>query len=619
MTLNKTDKILVICESPNKVKTISAILKKSGYTKAVVVASVGHIMALGNGGSAYNSGVFPEQNFKMNLEIAEGKKKVVDNIKLHAKNSDKIFIMTDGDREGEVISWSLIKFCKLPEKICFRAITHEITPKAVIAALENPVPFNNNLVNAGLSRMMSDKLIGFGLSPLGKKYIGAKSIGRCQSVGLKLITDRETEIQNFIPEMYFNLYLNFVKNNQEFKAKYLGYKDELINKFTKQADVDAVVVNCKNTPYVVKEIKKINHKESPKPPFCTASFQQEAANKLGLSVKNAMVCAQKLFEGIDINGEHIGLITYHRSDSTEFAPEFLPELEQFIKNTFGKNEYKGPRKNKKKATDQDGHEAIRVVDLEMTPEELEKHLSNNLLIKVYKLIWQRTVASAMADAIISETAYIIDNNGHKFSLSSNELTNAGYKAAYEFDDNQKLNFTETFIVGEVLENSELEVLKKFTQPKARYTEASLVKELQQREIGRPSTYATIVETILSPTRGYATLEEKKITPTDRGIQLAEYCNRAFPSLINLNYTKEMEKTLDDIANGKVDYLDYMSNFYKNLKNVIDNTDEVGLTSEATEKICPKCNSSMVMRRSRFGKLFYGCSNYPKCNGIIGIN
>ena len=401
MTLNKTDKILVICESPNKVKTISAILKKSGYTKAVVVASVGHIMALGNGGSAYNSGVFPEQNFKMNLEIAEGKKKVVDNIKLHAKNSDKIFIMTDGDREGEVISWSLIKFCKLPEKICFRAITHEITPKAVIAALENPVPFNNNLVNAGLSRMMSDKLIGFGLSPLGKKYIGAKSIGRCQSVGLKLITDRETEIQNFIPEMYFNLYLNFVKNNQEFKAKYVGYKDELINKFTKQADVDAVVVNCKNTPYVIEEIKKINHKESPKPPFCTASFQQEAANKLGLSVKNAMVCAQKLFEGIDINGEHVGLITYHRSDSTEFAPEFLPELEQFIKNTFGKNEYKGPRKNKKKATDQDGHEAIRVVDLEMTPEELLEKLAKAAAVKGYHLHADRDFCLGTAESLIA--------------------------------------------------------------------------------------------------------------------------------------------------------------------------------------------------------------------------
>ena len=619
MNLNKDEKILVICESPNKVKTISAILKNAGYSKAVVMASVGHIMALSNGGPAYNSGIFPDQNFKMNLEIAEGKKKVVDDLKTRVKNSDKIFIMTDGDREGEVISWSLIKFCKIPEDKCFRAITHEITPKAVTSALENPVPFNTNLVNAGLSRMMSDKLIGFGLSPLGKKYIGAKSIGRCQSVGLKLITDRETEIQNFIPELYFNLYLNFTKNDKSFKAKYVGFKEESIDKFTKQADVDSVVVNCKNTPYVVEDIKKINHKESPKLPFCTATFQQEAANKLGLSVKNAMSCAQKLFEGIDINGEHLGLITYHRSDSTEFAAEFLPELEQYVKATFGPSEYKGPRKSKKKATDQDGHEAIRVVNLQITPEELEKYLSNNLLIKVYKLIWQRTVASVMPDATISETAYIINNNHHKFILSSNELTKAGYKAVYEFEDNQKLNFAESFIIGEVLENTELEIAKKFTQPKPRYTEASLVKELQQQEIGRPSTYATIVETILSPTRGYATLEDKKITPTDRGIQLAEYCNRAFPSLINLNYTKEMEKNLDAIATGKIDYLDYMSNFYKNLKTVIDNTDEVGLAPESSEKVCPKCSSSMVMRRSRFGKLFYGCSNYPKCNGIIGIN
>lgn len=615
---NKTDKLLIIVESPNKVKTISSILKNAGYKNTTVMASVGHIMALGNGGTAFNSGISPDKNFKMNLAVPDDKKKTVNDITMQVNKADKIFLMTDGDREGEIISWSLIKFCKIPLEKCYRAITHEITQKAIIDAIENPVSFNDNLVNAGLARMMIDKLIGYGLSPLGKKYIGAKSIGRCQSVGLKLVSDRENEILNFIPELYFNLYLTFTKNGKDFRAKYYAYNDEIVEKFTKQEDVNAVVINCQKADYVIESIDKIVHKESPKPPFCTATFQQEAANKLGLRVKDAMSCAQKLFEGISIAGEHKGLITYMRTDSTELAPEFLPELKQFIENSYGKK-YIGPRKSKKKGTDQDGHEALRVVDLDMTPDKLATYINNTLLVKVYKLIWQRTVASAMPNATITETLYTINNNGHKFRLSSNELIDAGYRAVYEFEDNQILGCSETFTIGEVLENANLESVKKFTQPKTRYTEASLVKELQQREIGRPSTYASIVETILSPTRGYAKLDEKHIVPTDRGMQLAEYCNRAFPTLINLNYTKEMEESLDKIASGKTVLLDYMDIFYNNLKDIIASTSETGIATEMPEKVCPNCGSPMVVRRSRFGKLFYGCSKYPKCRGIIGID
>ena len=616
---NLTEKCLIVVESPNKVKTISSILKKAGYVNTTVMASVGHIMALGNGGPAYNSGIYPKQKFRMNLTIPEDKQKVVNGIATQAKNVDKIFIMTDGDREGEIIAWSIIKFCKLPEEKCFRAITHEITPKALIEAIEHPVAFNDNLVNAGLTRMMIDKLIGYGLSPLGKKYIGAKSIGRCQSVGLKLISDREAEIANFIPEIYYDLYLNFVKDNLPYRAKYAGYKDETIEHFTKQADVDAVVSNCSATPFIVENIDKIEHQEAPKLPFCTASFQQEAASKLGLRVKDAMSCAQKLFEGINIDGEHKGLITYMRTDSTEIAAEFIPELKQFIKDTYGSDKYVGPKKSKKKATDQDGHEALRVSDVNLTPDILAAHINNNLLLKVYKLIWQRTVASVMSNAVIGETVYTINNNGHKFTLSNKELLYAGYKAVYEFEENQNLSTPVSLQLSEQLEQTNLEIAKKFTKPRARYTEASLVKELQQREIGRPSTYASIVETILSPTRGYAKLEEKHIVPTDRGMQLAEYCNRSFPTLINLNYTKEMEETLDKIAAGKTMWLDYMEVFYGNLKELIDSISETGIAPEMPEKECPNCGNPMVVRRSRFGKLFYGCSTYPKCNGIVGID
>lgn len=616
----KKDKILIIVESPNKVKTISTILKNSGYTNAIVVASVGHIMKLADGGPAWNSGIYPKQQFKMNLVVADGKQKVVDNIKRQAKIADKIYIGTDQDREGFVIGWSLIKFCELPIEKCFRIVMHEITPKAVIHAIENPVPFDDNLVNAGLTRMMIDKLIGYGLSPLGKKYLGTKSIGRCQSVGLKLVADREKEILNFIPEMYFNLYLNFTKNKAQFKAKYLGYKDEVVEKFIKQADVDAVINNCKDGIYTIENTKVIKHQESAKPPFCTATFQQEAATKLGLRVKDAMSCAQKLFEGININGEHIGLITYMRTDSTEFAPEFIPTLKSFIETTYGADKYAGPRKGKRTETDQDGHEALRVTDPSMTPTKLEGFVDNALLVKVYKLIWQRTIASAMPNAIISETVYTINNNDHKFTLSSKELIKAGYKEVYEFDDGVDLSDIPSFTIGETLENHELETVKKFTQPKARYTEASLVKELQQRGIGRPSTYVTIVETILSPTRGYAKLEDKHIVPTDRGIQLAEYCDRSFPTLINLNYTKQLEEQLDRIASGNLDLVDYMNSFYKHLTEVITNTGELGLAADLKEeKTCPECGGPMVIRRSRFGKLFHGCSSFPRCRGVISID
>ena len=367
-------------------------------------------------------------------------------------------------------------------------------------------------------------------------------------------------------------------------------------------------------------MESINHKESPKPPFCTATFQQEASSKLGLKIKDAMSCAQRLFEGISVNGEHVGLISYIRTDSTDSAPEFIHELKAFITTTYGADKYKSPRKSKSKATDQNGHEALRATDLTMTPDKLAGYVSNELLVKVYKLIWQRTIAAAMPNAIIAETLYTINNNGHKFKLSSKILVDAGYRLVYDYEDSQILGCDENFTIGEVLENAELESVQKFTQPKPRFSEASLVKELERLSIGRPSTYASIVETVLSPTRGYAKLEEKCIVPTDRGMQLADYCDRSFTTLININYTKQMEESLDKIASGELDLLDYMACFYKHLTDVISNTSEIGLAADLTEeKVCPDCGGPMAIRRSRFGKLFYGCAAYPKCRGIIGID
>ncbi len=608
------EKFLVIVESPNKVKTVSNILKKAGYEKAIVMASVGHIMELQNGGPCFNSGIYPKEEFKMNLKVAEDKTKVVNNLKTAVKTVDKVFLMTDGDREGEVISWSLIKFLKLKEGSYFRAITHEITPKAIIHALENPVELDMNLVEAGLVRMRLDKMIGFGLSPVAKRYIGAKSVGRCQSVGLALVCERENEITNFVPELYYELFLNFKKEDIHYpQAKYIGTANEPKDKFSTEEEVNKVIKACTGA-YIIQSIQNKVRKESPKPPFCTATFQQEAANKLGLKVKDAMSCAQKLYEGISVEGEHLGLITYMRTDDTEYSPEFIPELKSFIEATFGPDIYTAPRKGKKSGNEQNGHEALRVVDPTMTPEKLAEHLKNDLLVKVYKLIWQRTIASAMPDALYNETIYTIENNGHLFRFSNKTLESPGYLTIYNKASVEAQQ--ELLTENEELIDTNLSYYTLTTHPKPRYTEAALIKELQAREIGRPSTYATIVETILSAQRGYSELQEKEIVPTERGSQLASFLNRAFSEIINLNYTRDMEKSLDLIAEGKLSWLDFMNAFYSDLLRNIEANKEAETPLDAETKECPLCGAPMAIRRSRFGKLFWGCTKYPKCTGIV---
>ncbi len=612
--MNKTDNILVIVESPHKAKVISKILKDAGYTKARVVASVGHILTLGDGNKkAFNSGIYPDDNFRMNLKIADDKYKVVEEIKTQVKWADKIYIAADNDRSGEFIAWSLLEYINIPRASAARMVMHEITPKAVLYALENPIAFDDALVSAEKARQCTDKLLGYGLSPAAKKHLGCRSVGRCQSVGLMLVADRENEILDFIPEKYFNLYLNFVKNGKEFKAKYVGYKNEKYDKIKNISEIKTIKYHCENSEYVIEDISQTKRNESPKPPFCTATFQQEASSRLGLKVKDAMSIAQKLYEA--------GKISYMRTDDTDMSPEFLSELKAYVEATYGKTSYKGPRA--KKATGiitQNGHECLRITDPELTPELFAQTETNNLAVKVYTLVWQRTIAAVMPNAVYSETTNTINNNDHKFILTEKVLIEPGFRAIYSYRDDADEVITEAFKVGEVLENTKLEEVAKETTPPPRFTEASLVKELQTKNIGRPSTYATIVETILSPTRGYATLEDKQIVPTSRGLQLAAYCKRAFPKLINLNYTKAMEEQLDLIASGKLDWLTYMNSFYTDLVETIEANQETGLADDLKEeKLCPNCNSVMVVRRSRFGKLFYGCPQFPRCRGIISID
>lgn len=633
----QAQRVLLIVESPNKTSHISQYLKKAGYTNVNVMASVGHISGIKDGGNYWNTGIDPQNGFTMDLAISDNKYDIVNRLKEKAKDADLVYLGTDGDNEGAQIAWSLIKFLDIPENKCRRFITHEITPKAVVQAFENPVPMDTLNAMAAQARMALDKIVGYRLSPIAKTYVGARSVGRCQSAGLKLIVDREKEIRNFIPEKYFDLYVAFAKNGTEFRAKYVGTPNTQIDHLASQDQVDAVVAACTGD-YVISDIAKREKTESPKPPFCTATFQQEAAGKLGLSVKDAMSCAQKLFE--------TGKITYMRTDDTSMSPEFISTLKPYIEATYGKQQYNEPKKGKKQAGAQEGHECLRVTNPSLTPADLEKTGQyNSLIAKVYKIIWQRTIAAALPCAKISETVYSILNSNQKFVLTSNELIDEGYRKVYSYRDASEDKDSdglvkETFIVGEKLAivtdakvksaknkaeknlGNGLIVTAKETTPPPRYSEATFIKALQKLEIGRPSTYANIVETVLSSTRGYCTLNNKSMTPTDLGITLSEFLDRAFSNIINIEYTKEMEKSLDLIASGKLEKLAFLTDFYNMLESTISSSSEVKNAAnplkDADAPACPKCGSTMVVRRSRYGKLFYGCSKYPTCNGIIGI-
>ena len=608
--IDKSKKILVIVESPNKCSHIQEYLKKAGYN-ARVIASVGHIMELANGGSYYNTGVDPKNDFKMNIKVSDKKKDVVTKLKAQVDWADLVVLMSDPDREGFVISWSLIKFLKLPKTKYIRAITHEITPKAVVDAIENPVKMDNDLVDAGLARLTLDKMLGYRLSPIAKTYVGARSVGRCQSCGLKIIADREREIQNFIPETYFDLYLNFKKNTTEFKAKYVGTPANPIDHLKSQKEVDAVKALC-TSDYTIEGIDQKQKQEAPKPPFNTPNFQQEAASKLGLSVKDAMSIAQKLFAA--------GRITYMRTDDDTVSPEFIPVLENFIKTTYGAKSYNKPRVGKKTGDEQAGHECLRITDPALTPEKFEKIESNPLLYKVYKMIWQRTIAACLPNAVVSETGYLINNNGQKFLLTSKELITEGFKTVYSYkeDDEEDAEVVkETFKKGEKLTNTALADEKKTTKPKPRLTEATLVKELQKQGIGRPSTYATIVETVLSPSRGYAEKDGKSIKPTDKGMELASFLDRSFNNIIKLDYTREMEESLDKVAAGKMTKTQFLTEFYTTMESTIKANPELKAAT-TTDKICPECGKPLVVRRSKHGKSFLGCSGYPKCHHIENL-
>lgn len=622
--MDKTSRNLVIVESPNKCATLKKILTDAGYTNTIVMASYGHFTIIKDGGKYWNTGIEPDNSFKTNYAVSREKLspkssktylQVVEDLSLQVKAADKVYICSDPDREGEAIAWSLKKFLKIPESKYERITFHEITPKAVLKAFDNPRKIDEKLVDAAQCRQRLDKLTGYRLSPIARKKTSAKSVGRCQSAGLKLIVDREKEIQQFVKEDYWELYLLFNKNDTSFKAKYVGTPTEEIKKFTDIESAKAVKASC-TLPYTVTDIKTASKSSNPKPPFTTSTFQQEVASKLGISIKTAMSYAQKLFEGLEVKGEHLALITYIRTDSTELAPEFLPELEKHIIDTYGKDYYSGVRKTKKGELTQDGHEAIRPVDMSMTPDKLAEYIDDPYLLDVYEIIYRRTEACAMSSSIVNETVYTIMSNNNVFALTSRELAFDGFKRAYKYkednDDDELIK--ETFSLGEKITEANdpyIDMVKKTTTPPARYKESTFVKELESKGIGRPSTFATIVETILSDSRGYCTVEDKCIVPTELGIKLVEFLDANFPKFFSISYTAEMEEDLDKVATGKMEWLDFLTSFYNTLE---ESAGKVIKTPEPTDEVCPECGKPLVLRMGKWGS-FYGCSGYPKCKYI----
>ena len=602
--LNTTDRILLIVESPNKIKTITGILKELGYKNIIVEASVGHISRIKDSGE-YNMGV-NTKTFDIDFEITADKKEVVRKLKTQVKAAKYVLLATDPDREGEAIAWSLKKFLDIPDNKYARIYYHEITKPAIEKALNNLTVIDDKLVEAAQTRNCLDKIVGYRLSPIAMQKIAARSVGRCQSAGLKLVVDKENEIDAFVPETYFELYLNFKKNSTAFKAKYIGDDNKYTAKLKTREDCEEIGKECFNRPYIINNVETKEVTQNAPTPFITSTFQQEANNKLGLSVDEAMRYAQRLFEGINVNGKHIALTTYLRTDDPNIAPEFIPEIKKYVEKNYGK-EYIGVQKNKKANPNaQAGHEALRVIDLNMTPTKLGSYIKDSKLLKVYDLIYRRTIASVMSARKISDTQYTIINGKHKFLLSSKEELFAGWKTIYSVTDEKEEVLKETFKKDEVLKNTKLESTQKTTQPPSRYTEASLIKTLDKLGIGRPSTYATIINVLLDPRRNYCEIENKKIIPTALAKKLVDFLDKNFKEIVNSSYTAELEKSLDKISEGKLTRVDFLNPFYKHLTEDINK-----VAPEITTRKCPKCGGALTIRRGAYGA-FWGCSNYPRC-------
>ena len=605
---------LIIVESPAKANTIKRFL--GGNTK--VVASMGHIRDLPKS----KMGVDIEHDFEPEYINIRGKGDLIKALKKDAKDAKQIYLATDPDREGEAIAWHLAHILGIPEDSVCRVTFNEITKETVKESMKKPRKIDMNLTNAQQARRVLDRIVGYKISPLlWKKVKPGLSAGRVQSVAVKLIVDRENEIRNFIPEEYWNIYATLLdeKSKKEFEAKFYGKDGKKID-LHKKEEVDEILANIENGKYIVTNVKLGEKKRTPAPPFTTSTMQQEASRKLGFSLKKTMSVAQGLYEGVKIPEKGtVGLITYMRTDSTRISEEARAAAKEEITKIYG-NAYYENRYYKKSSEAQDAHEAIRPTYINISPESIRTSLTLDQY-RLYKLIYNRFLASQMAPAVFDTINVDIDVNKYNFKASGQNLKFKGFMVLYVEGNDSNENDDENVMLpmleaGQEVKKKKLNPKQSFTEPPARYTEASLVKELEAKGIGRPSTYSPIITTIIE--RRYVEKDKKQLVPTELGEVVNKLLIENFSDVVNVEFTAKVENEFDDVASGKEEWKQVLRDFYPQFEQEVEKVDKelehVKLEDEVTDVKCEKCGRNMVVKIGRYGK-FLACPGYPECKNV----
>lgn len=605
---------LVIVESPAKAKTIEKYLGK----RYKVIASMGHVRDLPRSQMSVDT----EDNYEPKYITIRGKGPVVKELKKHAKKAKKVFLASDPDREGEAIAWHLSKILELEDSKENRVVFNEITKDAVKDSFKHPRGIEMDLVDAQQARRILDRLVGYNISPvLWKKVKKGLSAGRVQSVALKLVIDRENEIRNFKPEEYWTIEGEFRYKKSKFTAKFLHYKNKPY-KLNKKEDVEKITAALDGDEFEITNVNKKEKTRNPANPFTTSTLQQEAARKLNFKARKTMMIAQQLYEGIDLKRQGtVGLITYMRTDSTRISDQAKSEAKNYIIDKYG-NEYVSKRKASGKQGDQDAHEAIRPTSTLRTPEEMKSFLTRDQH-RLYKLIWERFVASQMAPAILDTIALDVTQNDIKFRANGQTIKFKGFMTLYvetkDDKDSDKENKLPKLEQGDKVTATQIEPAQHFTQPPPRYTEARLVKTLEELKIGRPSTYAPTIDTIQK--RNYVKLESKRFMPTELGEIVYEQVKEYFPEIIDVEFTVNMETLLDKIAEGDMNWRKVVGDFYNSFKQDVERAEEemekIEIKDEPAGEDCEVCGSPMVIKMGRYGK-FIACSNFPDCRNTKAI-
>lgn len=609
---------LVIVESPAKAKTIKKYLGKDFE----VIASMGHVRDL----PSARLSVDIKKNFAPKYEIIKGKEKLVDELKKLASKSDKVYLATDPDREGEAISWHLAYILGLDMNDANRVEFNEITKTGVENGMDNPRAVNIDLVNAQQARRVLDRLVGYKLSPfVSQKIRRGLSAGRVQSVAVRIIVDRENEIRAFVPEEYWSIDAKFVPKGarKAFSASFYGSEEGKKIEIKSKEQADKILAELDGAEYVVTKVKNGTRKKSPVPPFITSTLQQEASRKLSFQSRRTMRVAQELYEGVDIDGiGATGLITYMRTDSLRISNDAMNEAANYITEKYGKNYLPSkPRFFKSRNNAQDGHEAIRPTSVNLTPDRVKNNLTTDQY-KLYKLIWERFLASQMADSIQKTTQVDIAANNYLFKASGYRVDFDGFTVLYvESKDEAEAKTSELPPLDKdmLLKVKEITPNQHFTQPPARFTEASLIKALEEYGIGRPSTYAATITTIVG--REYVKREGKTLHPTELGEALSNLMKERFPKIVNVKFTAQMEQDLDTVESGDVEWVQLLDTFYgdfeKTLKKAKADMEgvKIQLKEDQTDIVCEKCGKLMVVKVGRYGK-FIACPGWPECKNII---